>query len=58
MGKDRNPHQGGGMTEMAFSIEECTFITENHHMVGEYLKCVGSQKMNGTMWLFFGSSER
>ncbi len=23
---------------MAFSREECAFITENHHMVGEYLK--------------------
>lgn len=28
----------GGITEMAFSKEECAFITENHHMVGEYLK--------------------
>lgn len=29
---------GGGTADIELSEEECAFITENHHMVGEYLR--------------------
>ena len=40
MGKEgHSPHSwGGGTADMGLSEEECAFITENHHIVGEYLR--------------------
>lgn len=38
MGMEHSPIRGGGTADIELSEEECAFITENHHMVGEYLR--------------------
>lgn len=40
MGKemDTSGAWGGGITDTELSMEERSFITENHHMVKEYLQ--------------------